>query len=733
MHCKNRRTLTSLLLIVGAMSCALLARRLSADSPKGAELPAAPPLAEAGASDAAGLTLTIESAAKDKAGIADVRAARVLSLRVPEGTPPSAFLAAGAFKATWTGDLLLPLRSEFAFSALGRGALKMTINGNIVLECKGEDFSAVKGEMVRLNKGKNHFACEYTSPDAGDAWVRVFWSASDFAPEPVSPTMFNHDENAKPLAAGERVRQGRMLTATLRCTKCHNADDLVAGSKAAMPELAMDAPSLADVGGRLTVEWMAHWISNPRAIRSNAAMPQLSHGDVPEGEALPDARDIAAYLATVGAGAEVKEEDAADDVATAGGKLFATFGCIGCHTTPDKEPAADDPGRVSLAYVKAKYKPAALREFLQDPAKRYAWIRMPNFRFNEAEAKKLAAFLLATSAKSFDAGPAGNAEHGKQLVQSSGCLNCHTISNDVKTQLQPAAFSAIPKDGWARGCVGKDDAARGKAPDFGLDDAKRDALVAFAATDRASLRQDCPPEFAERQIALLRCTACHSRDNQSDLWDDLKAETQDLDSGADADIEGDAKSTIEGEAPPGSGDQTRPTLTWTGEKLKPEWMAQFISGKLTYKPRVWLRARMPGFAVRGEGIAHGLALEHGCPTVSPEPEKQDPEMAKVGMQLVGRNGGFSCISCHGIAKIGPVAAFEAPSINFKHVSDRLRHEYFTRWLRNPARIIPGTKMPAFVDVDGKSPLPNYDSDGAKQFEAIWQYLLSGPDIKHPEQ
>ena len=59
--------------------------------------------------------------------------------------------------------------------------------------------------------------------------------------------------------------------------------------------------------------------------------------------------------------------------------------------------------------------------------------------------------------------------------------------------------------------MAKGAAARGAAPDFSLTDSQRDALLAFAATDRSSLRRDTPVEFAARQINELRCIACHTR------------------------------------------------------------------------------------------------------------------------------------------------------------------------------------------------------------------------------
>ena len=285
-----------------------------------------------------------------------------------------------------------------------------------------------------------------------------------------------------------------------------------------------------------------------------------------------------------------------------------------------------------------------------------------------------------------------------------------------------------------------DASARGKAPDFGQTESQHAALAAFLATDRSSLKRDVPSEFAQRQIVELRCTACHSRDTKIDLWDDLIKEVEPLAKGDTVDPESNGanpgaagKGPLAGEAQPGTGDQSRPPLTWTGEKLKPEWMATFIAGKLDYKPRAWMLARMPGFPARAEGLAVGLAMEHACPAKSPEEKAPDEALATTGKQLVSRNGGFSCVQCHGIGNIAPISPFEAPSINFKYTNERLRKEYYDRWMKDPTRIVPTTKMPKFQN-DGKTALNDIlEGDADKQFDAIWNYLQAGRKIQHPEQ
>jgi hypothetical protein len=65
--------------------------------------------------------------------------------------------------------------------------------------------------------------------------------------------------------------------------------------------------------------------------------------------------------------------------------------------------------------------------------------------------------------------------------------------------------------------------------------------------------------------------------------------------------------------------------------------------------------------------------------------------------------------------------FEAEGVDFALAKERLRQEYFTRWIVNPLRIDFATKMPRYVDKQGKTQL--FDGDAKKQIDAIWQFLL----------
>jgi hypothetical protein len=142
---------------------------------------------------------------------------------------------------------------------------------------------------------------------------------------------------------------------------------------------------------------------------------------------------------------------------------------------------------------------------------------------------------------------------------------------------------------------------------------------------------------------------------------------------------------------------------------------------------------MPSFPAMADGIATGLAEEHGCAPVLPPETAPDMKMAGIGRQLCGKtpNQGFSCVQCHSAGDQPPFGAFEAPSVNLKFIAERLRHDYYIRWIRDPQRIDPTTKMLKYEDDEGKTGIPVFDNDGQKQFQAIWQYLLEGEKLIPP--
>ncbi|HEY0552378.1 MAG TPA: cytochrome c, partial [Verrucomicrobiae bacterium] len=589
------------------------------------------------------------------------------------------------------------------------GALKLEVNNKVVLETTAP--GAFSGK-VQINKGPNVVRATFTSAGRGDSFVRIGWTEKGTNVNPIPNTIITHARTPE-LQKAETVYLGRELFLEYRCAKCHTEK-----FTSPVPELAMDAPTLDGLGARRNYAWMAEWILNPKSTRASVHMPKLLHGP----KARENAEAIAAYLATLqiqptplrakavqpfGFNAKAEEEIAKrsgpNAKATAGDgneppadqnqerkPIFERLHCAGCHNAPDQ--AETDPAKISLKHVATKFTEGSLVQFLQSPEQYFQWIRMPNFKLAEAEARELAAFLLK-HADQLATTPKPTAGRGQELAQTVGCLNCHSAAK-LENKFSAPSLAKLAKE--AKGCLAEKRDEKSKAPDFAFNAKEREALLAFVKTDFASLSRHSPLEFAARETRLLNCNACHG---QIDLV---------------------------------------PPLEVLGGKLKPEWAAGFIGGE-PFKVRAdihpkgewWISARMPSFKSRAKLIAEAMAMQQGYPPTTPTEDPIDQEEAKIGRKMAGKDGGLSCISCHGVNDLPALEVFESEGINFGLTSARLLKPYFFRWMRNPLAIDPQTKMPAYFE-DGKSALTDYyDGDGEKQINALYQYLRAGENMVAP--
>jgi len=615
-----------------------------------------------------------------RGGTTDVSVVPNVWLYVPEGQPPTPFVAPGPFTARWEGAISADLRAEYGFAAAFSGAMKLTVNGTLALEASGETNQFVAGRNVRLNKGPNPFVVEYTPPPRGDAMMRLYWTNAETPLNPIPLAALTPATNAA-LALASSVRAGRDLVYESRCVRCH-----VAAGGAAAPELSMDAPAFDGIGSRRQAGWMARWIADPASLRPGTPMPRIFHGP----EAASQAAAVAAFLGTL-KGQAIPAATPGD--VESGRALFEKLHCTACHPGPDGGEL--QPGQISQKQVRSKFSPGALAAFLQKPEQHFVWIRMPNFQLSAAEAGHLAAYLESVADPAdAEAPPADDAvvSRGRTLVATSGCLNCHTLDG-VKNEFQARALADLKGDRWASGCLADAPAEGSKAPRYAFDEPQRAALRAWAATDRASLERSTDADFLERQSHHLRCAECHGKIEGVPHWELMRG------------------------------------------KLKPEWAAQFIGGHESWKPRPWLEARMPAFPAYASGLARGLATSAGHAAVTPpDPAPSDAApLAEAGRKLVSANGGFACVSCHGVGEFGATQVFEAPGINLAHSVDRLLPEYYRRWLRAPTSLDPESKMPVYFDENGRSPLPDVlDGDGPRTIGAIWEYLRLGDKAPRPE-
>ncbi|MBU6402570.1 MAG: c-type cytochrome [Verrucomicrobia bacterium] len=613
-----------------------------------------------------------------EAQAADVAVLSNVWLYVPQGQPPTPFLPPGRFTARWTGTVNLERRAEFQFQAELAGELELEINGAPAL--KTSSLAPALGQPVRLNRGANTLTAVFRSPLQGDGFVRLSWSSQDTPRQPIPLSALTH-----PVTAAERqarqVRLGRELFLEYRCARCHTPPP----AETEIAELAIDAPSFDGIGTRRRFDWLARWILDPQALQPAAIMPRLLHGP----SADTDAHDIAAFLASIGPPPPATPPPASDDQVLAGKRLFDTLHCVACHNAPDSPDT--DPKKISLKSVRDKFAAGALAPFLLQPDAQFAWTRMPRFTLTEIEARQLAAYLEARAsapAPGTAAADPAQIERGRHLVQTRGCLNCHELQ--LANQFRAPSLTSLTPGNWNQGCLAASPPGTPSAPQFTLTAEERLALAAWGATDRKSLSREVPSEFAERQSRRLRCRECHGKFDGFPAFDGL------------------------------------------GAKLKPEWTAEYLAGQIPYNPRPWLDARMPAFPRWASALARGLAMQYGYPPRTPTEPPMAAAAAEVGRKLVSAAGGLSCVACHAIGKAPAMQAADSPGINLAYASRRLLRSYFDRWVRQPQQIDPSTKMPVFFDEADRSPLADvYGGEGAKQRNAIWQFLRLGDQMPPP--
>ena len=220
---------------------------------------ALPPDHQARAS-AGGLGLDLRLATLGSPKLEDHRHARLVALHVPAGAPASPFLPARRFTATWRGFLNLDLRTRLTFSARGRGKVKLTVRGKVLLEGEADDLSTLGSKAARVRKGENPFVLEYTAPESGDATVRLLWQGRDFQIEPVPTTVFTRGSTAE-----SRDRSAaRVSFARHRCIKCHR------------PETPLPATGRVRNAGNASCDpasAVIHW-----SLKTSAARPATLNG-----------------------------------------------------------------------------------------------------------------------------------------------------------------------------------------------------------------------------------------------------------------------------------------------------------------------------------------------------------------------------------------------------------------------------------------------------------------------
>jgi mono/diheme cytochrome c family protein len=580
--------------------------------------------------------------------------------------------------------------------------VRVVIGGNEVLAGECDDLSELGNARVRLRTGYNPVAIEYTSNSDRSGRLRLLWEHESFAREPVPPTVWFHRGDDAELQRAHRLQTGRELLTSLHCNRCHFERPAF---DRPVPETGLGPPNLAGSGARLNREWIAQWLLDPRAHRPQATMPALF--DPADPQSRQQAADVAAYLASLEGRPPTSPDATANEATEAqlatGERLYEQFACLACHRLTAANEA-DDYNRISLAHAAWKYRPGQLAEFLRSPQRHHQGTRMPDFQLSADESGALAAFIAskATAETKDSATLAGVPVRGRELFKSKHCVACHAVTEPpATTELE---FARITIHEYKHGCLAETVTDRRHAPQYDLTAEQREALVTAIVND-AEYDPPAPAETAERLIRQFNCGACHSRDSEISPRQMI---TVDEGSGVVPDA--------------------LPTLTWTGEKLRTDWLERFLAGERHAPLRPWLKARMPAFPAIAHALADGLRAQHGI-AKDDAAFAPDPALVEVGSELAAPTA-LDCRQCHGVGTQEPRGDERtriALGINFSATRERLRREYYDRFVLNPPRTDPALRMP-IVAPDGKSTKVTtvFGGNASRQFDALWHYIESAP-------
>lgn len=584
--------------------------------------------------------------------------------------------------------------------------------GRILLTSAAEDAPrrAMTGAPVRLAPGRDRLTFEIEAPRAGPVAVRALWQpigAPVVEPLPAA--------GAPPLAMA--ALRGLALAQDLGCAQCHvprgaPLRDRLGGSA---------APILTGAGASLRPAWLRKWIADPPGLKRGARMPRIDLGE-------EDLEDLVHLIAAQGgppsAGADAA--GAAEALVATGRVAYHRSGCFACHG-PLEPPeaivglgaAASEPPRDTyhdLGAPSLKSTPSALASFLADPLARRPAGLMPALALEPVEARAIAAYLFAREgAGMHDAegdrlaiDPA-RVERGALRFASAGCAACHVLEHRGRA-IAPALAAPALEDlaGRAgRGCL---NATKGTVPAFAFAPGQREDLATFLDSIAERRCEEAPIDRLAVDLARFGCHRCHAGDGTS---------------GPEAAVA--AYFATEGEADLGEEGRRPPRLDDAGARLTPEWMHEVLERGARARP--YLAARMPQFGAANVGHLPALFAAAAGAAALPRAEPAFTlEAAAAGRRLVGA-GGLNCIQCHVIAD-HPATGTPGPDLAL--MPGRLRFDHFARWLHDPSRVSPGTRMPTFFSGGIGAVTDVLGGRADEQVAAIWSYLSQGSGLALPE-
>jgi len=535
-------------------------------------------------------------------------------------------------------------------------------------------------------------------------------------------------EDAPELAQGQRIFE------QVGCTGCH----LVKGYES-IPKIG---PSLVKISAKLDPSWMVRWIENPHKFRPRSRMPNF---DLKEKESVA----IAAYLWSLSKedGEKWLQEHPLpagiapgdpNDIAK-GKKLVETVGCKGCHGFAE--------GEFTTAVGKNKDLVPNLKDIAAKTGSQwiYHWIKnprgyapdtnMPSLRLSDGEARAMTSYLSTLGIKEAPLSDIekrfadeNNLKLGESLVRKYGCYGCHEIKGferESRIGVELTTFGSktldelffgnrtdIPQT-WYDWTFNKMKTPRIYAterieqlmPQFGLADEDIKALrILLASFRERKVGERYQAEKGQRIMNVVEgrrvmqqynCVGCHEIEKRG----------------------GSIRKYYE------NPESAPPPLNGEGEKVQSNWLFGFLKAPVSIRP--WLEIRMPTFGFSDQHTTQLVNYFNGLsrienPYVYFDDKKVPPENLEAARILAGEEY-FNCFSCHIRGAKTPSGPKEGWAPDLTLARQRLNPQWIPKWVQDPQKIQPGTKMPSFYPGGPDNILGGKDD---RQIEALRDYVMT---------
>ena len=605
------------------------------------------------------------------------------------------------------------------------------------------------------SRGTSFLSSSHTpnSPEDEQRWIDEHdWKVNHHWLTPMLPTKYTQascfkcHSNTSDLAGAEKINFGLSLVDRAGCNGCHHNANWPSQSKA--------GPSLKRLNEKLTENWVAKWVKNPKHFRYNTRMPAVfeqKNQEHPKITAFNNVEiaGITQYLfskkdKTLGSNSDRFIGDAVN-----GEKLFNAVGCMGCHIsekTPENAPVINNYNNLTkiqgpnLVGLGSKVSAEWLYDWLMDPQEYMPDTKMPNLRLDPQQAKDLTAYLLEDKNEAFEQSPdhqydkdilneltinwlkKSNPEKfakakaekmsssqklnfiGEKSIRHYGCFGCHHI--DGFDDAKPIGVE-ITEEGSKP--VGKFD--------FGLFHDIPHTVPAWIENklrtpriyDRGKESQHLDllkmPNFYFSEDEIEAVTTAVLAFNSNKVGENLLAQNKAPDiykkghrlvkkyncQGCHL-IDNRGGQLVEHIGPPEYGP---PNLNSEGRKANPDWLLSFFNNPSIIRPN--LQVKMPSFhQITDEEwdaiIAYFQHIDHETVNYRGIHQFDQSSTEFAAGNKLHEIG--QCNSCHFYGETFPTGDAPTWAPNLVITKERLNAEWVTEWLKNPQGIMPGTKMPA---------------------------------------